>query len=154
MRLYHGSNLRKGRYSEQGRIYLLTTVTRNRQPLFRDFRAARCCINVLRFQHDRGLVGSLAFVVMPDHLHWLVELLAGDLAGLMKSLKCQVTNRLNAHSGQSGSIWQSGYHDHALRQDEDLQAMARYLVANPLRAGLVEKLMDYPHWDAVWLEER
>jgi hypothetical protein len=29
--------------------------------------------------------------------------------------------------------------------------LARYIVANPLRAGLVEHLGDYPHWDAVWL---
>jgi len=32
-----------------------------------------------------------------------------------------------------------------------VQATARYIVANPLRAGLVERLGDYPLWDAVWL---
>jgi REP element-mobilizing transposase RayT len=49
------------------------------------------------------------------------------------------------------SVWQPGYHDHAVRQDEDLRAMARYVVANPVRAGLVKDIGDYPHWDAVWL---
>jgi REP element-mobilizing transposase RayT len=153
MRLFHGGDLRKGRHSELGRIYLLTTVTHGRQPVFRDFSLARCCINAMRFQHDLGRVSSLAFVVMPDHLHWLVELLEGELSGLMKSVKCQVTNRVNAASGHSGSIWQTGFHDHALRKDEDLMAAARYLVANPLRAGLVERLAEYPHWDAIWLAE-
>jgi hypothetical protein len=38
-----------------------------------------------------------------------------------------------------------------LRKDEDLQTVARYIVANPLRAGLVEKIGDYPLWDAIWL---
>ncbi|MGH8412134.1 MAG: REP-associated tyrosine transposase, partial [Pseudomonas sp.] len=38
-----------------------------------------------------------------------------------------------------------------IRRDEDLPAVARYIVANPLRAGLVEKIGDYPLWDAVWL---
>lgn len=154
MQQYRSRDLRKGRYSETGRIYLLTTVTRGREPIFLDFRAARCCICAMRYQHERGCVASLAFVVMPDHLHWLVELREGDLACLMKSLKCRVTNRVNAVSGRSGSLWQSGYHDHALRRDEDLKAVARYLVANPLRAGLVENLADYPHWDAVWLAGR
>jgi putative transposase len=32
-----------------------------------------------------------------------------------------------------------------------MTSIARYIVANPLRAGLVERLGDYPHWDAVWL---
>jgi len=48
-------------------------------------------------------------------------------------------------------IWQDGFHDHALRQEEDLAEVARYIVANPLRAGLVERVGDYSHWDAVWL---
>jgi len=38
-----------------------------------------------------------------------------------------------------------------MRKEEDLQALARYIVANPLRAGLVKRVGDYPHWDAMWL---
>lgn len=48
-------------------------------------------------------------------------------------------------------VWQRGFHDRALRQEEDLIATARYVVANPLRAGLVDRIGDYPWWDAVWL---
>jgi hypothetical protein len=38
-----------------------------------------------------------------------------------------------------------------LRQDEDVARVARYVVANPLRAGLVKRIGDYPLWDAAWL---
>ena len=48
-------------------------------------------------------------------------------------------------------LWQTGFHDHALRREEDLAATARYLIANPLRAGLVQRVGDYPFWDAVWV---
>jgi putative transposase len=48
-------------------------------------------------------------------------------------------------------LWQDGYYDRALRKEEDLQQIARYIVANPLRAKLVNKIGDYPLWDAVWL---
>lgn len=48
-------------------------------------------------------------------------------------------------------LWQDGYHDHALRKEEDLQQVARYIVANPLRAKLVADIGDYPLWDAIWL---
>jgi hypothetical protein len=32
-----------------------------------------------------------------------------------------------------------------------MQGIARYIVGNPLQAGLVDRIGDYPHWDAVWL---
>jgi len=48
-------------------------------------------------------------------------------------------------------VWQPGFHDHALRKEEDVRAVARYVVANPLRAGLVQRIGDYPHWNAIWL---
>ncbi|MFM2004374.1 MAG: hypothetical protein RLZZ09_29 [Pseudomonadota bacterium] len=32
-----------------------------------------------------------------------------------------------------------------------MQGIARYNVVNPLRAGLVDRIGDYPHWDAAWL---
>jgi REP element-mobilizing transposase RayT len=48
-------------------------------------------------------------------------------------------------------IWQPGFHDHALRHDDDVAEIARYIVANPLRAGLVARLGDDSHWDAVWV---
>ncbi|MEW2970339.1 transposase, partial [Pseudomonas aeruginosa] len=39
----------------------------------------------------------------------------------------------------------------ALRKDEDVRVAARYIIANPIRAGLVRKAGEYPHWDCVWL---
>ncbi|MFB6261863.1 MAG: transposase, partial [Thiohalorhabdaceae bacterium] len=69
---YH--RLRRGRFSEPGRVYLLTTVTAGRRPLFRSLPLARAVVACLRHPHDRGEAVSHAFVVMPDHLHWLVQL--------------------------------------------------------------------------------
>lgn len=152
MPIYHGNNLRRNRYSATGHYYLLTAVTKNRRPLFRDFRSARICINGLRRQHEKKVVNSLAFVIMPDHFHWLVELRQGNLATLMQMVRGRVSRQINLYLHTSGAIWQPGYHDHALRQDEDLRQAARYLAANPLRAGLVNELYQYPHWDAIWLE--
>ncbi len=40
-----------------------------------------------------------------------------------------------------------------LRNDEDLTTVARYLIANPVRAGLVDRAGMYPFWDAVWVGE-
>jgi hypothetical protein len=57
---------------------------------------------------------------------------------------------VNRHRGTAGAVWQPGFHDRALRHDESLVTAARYLIANPLRAGLVACPGNYPFWDTVW----
>jgi len=145
----HGRDLRKRRYSEPNRVYFVTFVAHRRRRVFRSLVCARTLIRML---HDEPGAESLAFVVMPDHVHWLLRL-TGDagLRQVMKSVKGRSGYRINKLLGRRGPFWQAGYHDRALRRDENLVKAARYLVANPLRAGLVKRLGDYPHWDAVWL---
>ena len=100
---------------------------------------------------EQGLATSLAWVVMPDHFHWLISLEKGALDNLMCRAKSLSTRAINQSTGQTGRRWQQGYHDHALRRDEDIKQMARYVIANPLRAGLVQRVGDYPLWDAIWV---
>jgi len=88
---------------------------------------------------------------MPDHFHWLVELQSTGLGELMRQTKARATHAINQRLQRSGPLWQSSFHDRAIRREEDLQAVARYIVTNPLRAGLVRRVGDYPLWDAVWL---
>ncbi|AWM91036.1 transposase [Pseudomonas sp. 31-12] len=145
------NRLRIGRYTESNRIYLLTTNTHDRKPIFKDFTLGRVVVNQFRCAQDQGIANSLAWVVMPDHFHWLVELQQGSLGNLMQKTKSLSTKAVNQFTGRKDNLWQKGFHDRALRREEDLVKLARYVVANPLRAGLVEKLGDYPLWDAVWV---
>ena len=142
---YASHRLRDGRWSSSGQIYLVTTVTNGRLPVFADFSAARTLIQVIRQDQLLGSHQTLCFVVMPDHLHWLLQLQNETLPRLVGRIKSISAKRL----GQP--IWQKGFHDHALRREEDVRSVARYVVSNPLRAGLVERVGDYPHWDAVWI---
>ena len=142
----HANQLRKGRHSVAGGVYLITTVTAHRQHVFSDFFAARSLDQVI---HDPALSSrarTLAYVVMPDHLHWLMQL--GDIEALS-----QCVQRLKSMSTKAlkSGLWQKGFHDRALRKEEDLPAIARYVVANPVRAGLVSRVGAYPHWDAIWV---
>jgi Transposase and inactivated derivatives len=105
----------------------------------------------LRQAQDEGAAQSLAWVVMPDHFHWLVELGPVSLKTLMRRVKSRSTLAINRLQGRSGRLWQKGFHDRALRREENVQAVARYIVLNPKRAGLVERIGDYSHWDAIWL---
>lgn len=144
--------LRIGRHSSTGQVYVITTVTRDRVPLFKDFWAARTLIQSLRWHDDQSFTRSLCFVVMPDHLHWIFQLVGSkSLDSVMKSTKQFTTHVLNSRSGNSGPLWQAGYYDHAVREEEDLEYLSAYVIHNPIRAGLVEQIEDYPHWDSVWI---
>ncbi|MBA5982679.1 transposase [Pseudomonas sp. Y5-11] len=143
--------LRFGRYDELNRIYLLTANTLNREPVFRDFALGRLVVAQFRSAQEQGFANSLAWVVMPDHFHWLIDLKRGSLSDLMQRTKSLSARAVNLAANREGSLWQQGFHDRALRREEDLVKIARYVVANPLRAGLVQKLGDYPLWDAIWV---
>ena len=143
--------LRRGRYSEQNRIYLLTTNTLDREPIFLNWRVGRQVVEQFKQAQEQGLAESLAWVVMPDHFHWLITLEQGSLDKLMCRTKSLSTRAINQATGRTGNRWQQGCHDHALRHDENIKRVARYVIANPLRAGLVKRIGDYPLWDAKWL---
>ena len=146
------NNLLKERVSIPHQVYFLTTVTADRVPYFSDFFIGRLVVHEMRILHDSNAVNSFAWVLMPDHLHWLFELGEEyDLGNVVKRLKGRSARTINQILGRNGAIWQREYYEHALRRDEDIQETARYIIANPLRAKLVERLGDYPLWDANWL---
>ncbi len=146
-------DLLTGRYSETYRIYFVTCVLANRSlRFFEDFALARVVVEEMKALHDNGDAAFLAWVVMPDHWHGLLQLQESmSLSMLMQSLKGRSARRINILRRTTGTVWQKGFYDHALRKEEDARSIARYIVANPLRGGLVDGIGDYPHWDACWL---
>ena len=147
-------SLRKGRMSVPGQTYLVTTVCGARHPWFATWPAASATCAALtepRLWRDSHLA---CWVLMPDHLHAIVTLGSSEsLPRLLQRVKAITARATNAASGRrSGPIWTPGYHERALRRDEDLRVAARYLIANPLRAGLADAISSYPFWNAAWLE--
>ncbi|WP_439651227.1 REP-associated tyrosine transposase [Microbulbifer zhoushanensis] len=144
-------SLRRGRVSMPGQVYLVTTCTHQRLPIFKDFTLARqACTS---FQ-DPSLLGDarmLAWVLMPDHVHWLIQLgNSFDLSELIKRLKSSSAYQVNQCLHQE-AIWERAFHDRALRKEEGVIEAARYVIANPLRAGLVQNVGEYPFWNSAWL---
>lgn len=89
---------------------------------------------------------------MPDHWHGLIELGEGvNLSSVVQRIKGVTARQVNQSCAFGGPLWAKGFHDHALRRDEAIEQVARYIIANPVRAGLVEDPMDYPYWDAYFL---
>ena len=82
--------------------------------------------------------------------YWLFQL--GDSlppSQVGKQVKAGSALQINALLGRRGAVWKRGFHDHGVRAEEHLRAVSRYVVANPLRAGFVRRIGDYPLWDAI-----
>jgi REP element-mobilizing transposase RayT len=144
------SRLRIGRCSLPGQAYTLTMVCHNRHRWFDDPGMAAIAMHHLRDIDQRGYARSLAWVVMPDHVHWLVELGSQPLAGIARRFKSSSALAINRALGRGGALWQAGYHDHAVRSDDSLHRHAMYILGNPVRAGLTEQIEDYPYAWSLW----
>ena len=98
------------------------------------------------------LCRSHAFVIMPDHVHWLLSLTGErrlfDVVRATKAIASRTIRRIAPHL--EGEVWQRGYYEHELRHECEIKAQARYIVANPLRAELVARITEYPWWFAEW----
>jgi putative transposase len=93
----------------------------------------------------------LAYCFMPDHLHLLVEG-ASNTSDLQTFVKAARQYSGRAHANVHGAaLWQEGYHERVLRHDQDARTVARYILENPVRAGIVRAATEYPYMgSAVW----
>jgi len=82
---------------------------------------------------------------MPDHLHFLPEGTApsSNLKELLRQYKQQSSFAWKQRTGFK--MWQRGFFDRVLRADEDTVAVARYILQNPVRAGLARTAEEYPY---------
>lgn len=145
--------LRKGRFSVPQQIYFITFNTKDREQIFHNWELACFAARMLSMNSTWGDAKILSWVLMPDHFHGLIQI--GDdqsLSAIIKKAKGNTAISINRHRQQNGSIWMDGFYDHAIRKEEDLPSIARYMVLNPVRAGLVKRCGDCPFWNAIWLE--
>lgn len=144
--------LRRARTSIPGQVYLVTFTTYQRHPLFQSHEhatcLARCLHGLVLWQHTE----LIAWVLMPDHIHLLIRLSAKDsLQAVIQKLKSNTAREIKSFDFEIGQVWATAFHDRALRKDEDMRLIARYIVLNPVRAGLVCRIGDYPYWNAVFI---
>ena len=148
------TDLSKGRYSENDREYFITFVCKNRTNIFLDENLARFFCKTITTNEAQCDCIWLTWVLMPNHFHGLLRLgEKSSLSQTIKRLKGSTARIINIELNQSESIWQQGFFDRALRKCEDRKQIARYIIANPLRKGIVLNIGEYPYWNSVFLHE-
>ena len=94
---------------------------------------------------DGKFYDLLAAVVMPDHVHELIQPSDGvDLPRITKGTKGASARLVNAARGTAGPLWQDESFDRIVRDDAERTEKLTYMVGNPAKAGLVADAWDYP----------
>lgn len=102
-----------------------------------DFEAFIEIIAEAKTQYD---VKLFSYCLMPNHFHFLVApRKADDLSRWMQWLMTSHVRRYHKHYGTSGHVWQGRFKSFIVQKDHHLITVARYIEANPVRAGLVRK---------------
>ncbi|WHZ19764.1 MAG: hypothetical protein OJF55_001913 [Rhodanobacteraceae bacterium] len=131
---------------------MLTTVTADRVPWLSHWPIACALAREIggkRLWRDNVIH---AWVLMPDHMHALVSLGPSEsLSQLMARVKSVSARAAGSVAPDARPFWAGAFHDHALRRDEQIETAARYIIANPVRAGLVESPWAWPFWNSEWL---
>jgi putative transposase len=117
-----------------------------------DPRAATIVEDSLLFG-DGSHCRLLAWVVMPNQVHVLVELLeSGSLPRIVQAWKGYTAKQINALLGRQGTLWHKDYYDRYVRDMRHLENAILYLHWNPAKAGLVERPEDW-HYGSAHLVE-
>jgi putative transposase len=86
-------------------------------------------------------------VVMPDHVHLLIQPNAGrDLSEVMKGIKGVSSRKLNRHRGTTGINWQDESFDRIIRNAQEFDEKLQYMFHNAVKAGLVRDGEEYDGW--------
>ena len=86
----------------------------------------------------------LVWVIMPNHVHALLETLPGfPLGGVVHSWKSFSAKQVNKLLGRTGPFWMQDYFDRYIRDEEHLAAAREYIEQNPVKAGLVRSAGDW-----------
>jgi putative transposase len=124
--------------------FFLTFCTEERAPTFVDAANVDLAqLQILRASIEEAFEIT-AYCFMPDHLHILMEGLeeGSDLRVFIKSAKQYSGYYFKQQTGKK--LWQRYGYEHALRGDIERAATIRYILDNPLRAGLACDPADYP----------
>jgi REP element-mobilizing transposase RayT len=101
---------------------------------------------LLRFDGERYRLA--AWVIMPNHVHVLVEVWTMALGELLKAWKGASARAVNLVLGSGGTLWQREYWDRRIRDEEHFRKTRHYIESNPVKAGLAQMAEQWAHSSA------
>ena len=135
---------RKPRINLPGGLYHVLARGNQRRLIFRDPRDYRAYLDRLSRYQERYSFTLLAYALMPNHVHLLIEAGAVPLSRIMQGLQQSYTQYFNKAHRTVGHCFQGRFKAFLCDRDAYLLALVRYLHLNPVRAGMSETPEAYP----------
>ncbi len=108
-------------------------------------QVAQVISEAIHYRHDR-IYQLIAYCIMSNHVHLILNTEARDdlksLYRILQSLKLHTARKSNQLLQRQGAFWQPESYDHVVRSSKELVRVIRYVLQNPVKAGLVD------HWQA------
>ncbi len=126
------------------RFFFVTTNLRRGLRPFSDTEYQLLAESLIRVR-ELVPVAICAYCFMPDHVHLLAEGIndVSDLRRFVTLFKQRSGYRYGRTTRRR--LWEVGYYDHVLRDEENTAKVVSYILHNPVKAGLVQRPQDYPY---------
>ncbi len=128
-------------------IVFITCVTRDRYPYLKSKMDIDLFLLTLSKVNETIHFELLAYVVLPDHFHWLMKVddPTGNFSKVLHSIKRNFTLNYKRAQGiqYSISVWQRGFWDHVIRDERDLENHFDYIHWNPIKHSYVSQPEDW-----------
>jgi putative transposase len=135
---------RKPRHQLAGGVYHVFARGNDRRDIYVDDVDRRAYLTILgqvaRWKRWR----CLAYCLMPNHVHLLLETPNANLAAGMQYLHGRYAQKFNERHGRSGHVFQGRYGSVHIASDEHLWTTVAYVALNPVSAGLCQRPEEWP----------
>jgi putative transposase len=134
-----------GQILSSSRTFFVTTKTSMGRALLQSERNATLFVDVLRSYAHEGKFKVHDFVVMPDHVHLLITLSDQlTIEQAMQLIKGGFSYRVKKEHGYSGEVWQRGFWELRVEDQDSFARHREYIAQNPVRKGLVDTPDEFP----------
>lgn len=126
-----------------GAVYHVICRGNNRQAIYRDDMDRRRYLEKLSYYCEDKQVDLLAYCLMSNHVHLLLETPAGNLSKIMQAFQTSYTVYFNKRHGRSGHVFEQRYKAMLVDKDNYLLQVSRYIHLNAVSAKLAKRPQDY-----------
>jgi len=138
------TNIRR-RYLPNRPVFI-TAVCLKRKPLLQSVHSKELLLSVMREVKSEGRFSMIAYAILDDHFHWIIQPPDADFSKIVQSVKLRFVHRYKKETGIGGhfQVWQNRFWDHVIRDEDDLHRHMDYVHYNPVKHGLTNSPKDYP----------
>jgi len=134
---------RAWRIEYEGALYHLISRGNDGQAIYLNDVDRNLFLDTISEMSERFEVDIFAYVFMPNHYHLLVKTLRANLKKAMQWFGTTYTRRFNNRNLKKGHLFQGRYKSILVQNDAYAVRLSCYIHRNPLRAGIVSRLIDY-----------